>query len=74
MNGFDIFCFRGLDILQEIQLSSKRQNAFSKIGFERLLDNHLSAKYALMGTLSKSSNFFSPEKYVFTLFLINIGF
>ena len=52
-NNF-ICCCRGLEILQEIELSESRKNAFSDVAIGRILDNHLAAKYALRGYLSKS--------------------
>ena len=45
-----VFC-RGLDVLQEIQLSSTRKNAFTDVAIQKLLDSNLSAKYALSGDL-----------------------
>lgn len=49
-----LFCFSsGMATLQEIQLSTTRQNAFAGVALEKLLDNNLSAKYALTGRLSK---------------------
>ncbi|XP_033118258.1 armadillo repeat-containing protein 3-like isoform X2 [Anneissia japonica] len=42
----------GLEVLQNIQQSSTKQNSFSDSALERLLDNALSAKYALTGQLS----------------------
>ena len=47
-------CCSGLDILQDIQLSSKRKNAFTDVAVEKLLDSNLSAKYALTGQLGES--------------------
>ena len=46
-------CFSGLEILQDIQLSSKRKNAFTDVAVEKLLDSNLSAKYALTGQLGE---------------------
>ncbi|XP_064608678.1 LOW QUALITY PROTEIN: armadillo repeat-containing protein 3-like [Liolophura sinensis] len=45
----------GMATLQEIQLSTTRQNAFAAVALEKLLDNNLSAKYALTGRLSAAN-------------------
>ncbi|NXY53613.1 ARMC3 protein, partial [Callaeas wilsoni] len=44
-----------LDILEEINLSTKRKNKFSEAALEKLLDNNLSQKYSRMGYLSSSN-------------------
>ncbi|XP_059725760.1 armadillo repeat-containing protein 3 [Haemorhous mexicanus] len=44
-----------LDILEEINLSTKRKNKFSEAALEKLLDNNLSQKYSRMGYLSPSN-------------------
>lgn len=44
--------YRGMDLLQEIQVSGTRKNPFAEVALERLLDANLSAKYALTGQLS----------------------
>ena len=49
-----VLCCRGLEILQQIQLSSTRQSPFIDTALERLLDSNLSAKYALTGHLCES--------------------
>ena len=43
----------GLEILQEIQLSNTRKNAFTDVAMKKILDSNLSAKYALTGHLGK---------------------
>jgi len=43
--------FGGLDILQEVQLSSTRKNAFTNVALDKILDSNLAAKYALKGVL-----------------------
>ena len=43
--------FRGLDILQEVNLSSRR-STFTETALERVLDGNLPAKYALTGILT----------------------
>ncbi|NXB38285.1 ARMC3 protein, partial [Eulacestoma nigropectus] len=49
-------CSQGaLDILEEINLSTKRKNKFSEAALEKLLDNNLSHKYSRMGYLSSSN-------------------
>ena len=45
---------RGMELLQEIQTSSTRKSPFAEAALQKLLDNNLSAKYALTGCLSKS--------------------
>ncbi|KAM9232770.1 armadillo repeat-containing protein 3 [Leptosomus discolor] len=44
-----------LDILQEINLSTRRKNNFSEAALEKLLDNNLSQKYSQMGYLSSNN-------------------
>ncbi|NWS17794.1 ARMC3 protein, partial [Pachyramphus minor] len=44
-----------LDILEEINLSTKRKNKFSEAALEKLLDNNLSQKYSRLGYLSSSN-------------------
>ena len=44
---------RGLEILQEIQLSNTRKNAFTDIAMKKILNSNLSAKYSLTGYLGK---------------------
>ncbi|NXH79790.1 ARMC3 protein, partial [Edolisoma coerulescens] len=44
-----------LDILEEINLSTKRKNKFSEAALEKLLDNNLSQKYSRMGYLSSNN-------------------
>ncbi|KAI0234081.1 Armadillo repeat-containing protein 3 [Lamellibrachia satsuma] len=46
--------YGGLDLLLEIQLSSTRKNAFTQLAIAKLLDNNLSAKYAITGHLGVS--------------------
>ncbi|NXI78911.1 ARMC3 protein, partial [Rhipidura dahli] len=49
-------CSQGaLDILEEINLSTKRKNKFSEAALEKLLDNNLSQKYSRTGYLSSSN-------------------
>lgn len=40
-------------MLQNMQMSETKKNAFTDIAATKLLDNNLSAKYALQGHLSK---------------------
>ncbi|NWI91118.1 ARMC3 protein, partial [Pitta sordida] len=44
-----------LDILEEINLSTKRKSKFSEVALEKILDNNLSHKYSRMGYLSSSN-------------------
>lgn len=50
-----ILFISALDILEEINLSTKRKNKFSEAALEKLLDNNLSQKYSRMGYLSSSN-------------------
>jgi len=43
-----------MEMLQEIQMSSTRRSPFAEAALQKLLDNNLSAKYALTGNLSMS--------------------
>ncbi|XP_052795764.1 armadillo repeat-containing protein 3-like isoform X3 [Mya arenaria] len=52
----------GMEILQEIQMSSTRRSPFAEAALQKLLDNNLSAKYALTGNLS-STNFIENGFY-----------
>ena len=51
----------GLEILQEIQQSDTRKNAFTDVAVSKLLDSNLSAKYAITGFLGE---------YYFLIFLL----
>ncbi|XP_052278834.1 armadillo repeat-containing protein 3-like isoform X2 [Dreissena polymorpha] len=52
----------GMELLQEIQTSSTRKSRFAEAALQKLLDNNLSAKYALTGTLC-STNFIENGFY-----------
>ncbi|KAL4230819.1 Armadillo repeat-containing protein 3 [Mactra antiquata] len=52
----------GMELLQEIQTSSTRKSPFAEAALQKLLDNNLSAKYALTGCLS-STNFIENGFY-----------
>ncbi|XP_063063437.1 armadillo repeat-containing protein 3 [Engraulis encrasicolus] len=41
-----------LEVLQEINSSTNRRNRFSELAMQKLLDNHLAAKYSLTGRLA----------------------
>ncbi|ELT95018.1 hypothetical protein CAPTEDRAFT_165326 [Capitella teleta] len=45
----------GLEILQEIQASNTRKNAFTDVAVAKLLDSNLSAKYAITGFLAPNN-------------------
>ncbi|XP_071087902.1 armadillo repeat-containing protein 3-like isoform X2 [Haliotis cracherodii] len=45
----------GLEVLQQIQMSSTRRSPFTDAALERLLDSNLSAKYALSGHLGSGN-------------------
>lgn len=49
------FSCRGLEVLQQIQNSVTRQNALSQIALSKLYNAQLSAKYAFIGRLGKST-------------------
>ncbi|XP_046553420.1 armadillo repeat-containing protein 3-like [Haliotis rubra] len=49
------FCSSGLDVLQQIQMSSTRRSPFTDAALDRLLDSNLSAKYALSGHLGSGN-------------------
>ena len=51
-----MYTHRGLEILQDVQLSRTRKNVFSDQALAKLLDSNLSAKYALTGVLGKQTN------------------
>ncbi|NXQ71054.1 ARMC3 protein, partial [Quiscalus mexicanus] len=55
VTAFEVCRFGALDILEEINLSTKRKNKFSEAALEKLLDNNLSQKYSRMGYLSPSN-------------------
>ena len=42
-----------MSILQEIQVSETRRNPFADVALQNLLNSNLSAKYSLIGHLSK---------------------
>ncbi|XP_041900000.1 armadillo repeat-containing protein 3 isoform X2 [Corvus kubaryi] len=55
LTALELCSLGALDILEEINLSTKRKNKFSEAALEKLLDNNLSQKYSRMGYLSSSN-------------------
>ncbi|XP_075067327.1 armadillo repeat-containing protein 3 [Mixophyes fleayi] len=51
----ELYGLGAFDILQEINLSTRRQNTFSKLAENKMLDNNLSLKYNQKGYLSYSN-------------------
>lgn len=47
-------CFRGLEMLQEINQSENRRSSFSKLAMISLLNSNMSVKYSLTGHLTST--------------------
>ncbi len=48
--------FRALEIVRDLNASESRKSKFTEMALQRILDSHLSAKYAYLGKLGKRNS------------------